>query len=83
MVAFFRRHRPASTSPNPAFMKNTRNPVSSVQAVSAATFRSSGDKRPKYPCQVVSDLCRVGKFVADAALGSDLGYDAGEERERE
>src|SRR5215471_5536766 len=42
MVAFFLRQSPASTSPNPAFMKKTRKPVSNVHAVSTAILSSSG-----------------------------------------
>jgi hypothetical protein len=46
-------------------MKNTRNPVSRVQAVSAATFRSSEDKSGKYPPRAVSDSCRARKFAGE------------------
>jgi ribosomal silencing factor RsfS len=42
IVAFFFRQSPASSRPKPAFMKNTKNAVKIVQAVSAPTFSSSG-----------------------------------------
>src|SRR5205085_11715355 len=52
IVAFLRRHSPASSRPKPAFMKNTRNAVRMVQAVSAPIFSSAvvmgvgGARRP-------------------------------------
>src|SRR4051812_18068684 len=55
MVAFFRRQSPASTRPNPAFMKNTRNAVNSVQAVSVAILSASGVIRGSESLSVVYD----------------------------
>ena len=40
LTAFFARQRPLSTSANPAFMKNTRNAVTSTHRVSSATLVS-------------------------------------------
>ena len=42
MTAFLLRHRPASSRPKPAFMKNTRMAVTMTQTVSRATFSSAG-----------------------------------------
>ncbi len=37
LTAFFALQNPASTHPNPAFMKKTRKAATSVQSVSTAT----------------------------------------------
>jgi len=41
-TAFFARQNPASTQPNPAFMKNTRKAAVKVQSVSMATSTVQG-----------------------------------------
>ena len=46
LTAFFARQNPASTHPNPAFVKKTRMPATSVQRVSTATSVVQRDSRP-------------------------------------
>jgi hypothetical protein len=64
ITAFLLRHRPASSRPKPAFMKNTSAAVTMTQTVSRAILSSACDMGPSFSGTSVWQAIAQGLFHA-------------------